>query len=266
MSNYQPPVDELLKYGDCRNQTDWLNYVEELQLEAKHIPELIKMATDETLNYADPESQEVWSPLHAWRALGQLKASEALKPLLEMLDREPDDDWLREDLPTLCGHFGKESLPVLEKFLADASYDVHTRNLITEGLVIVVQQYPETRESVVATLVGELEKFRENDDGLNGFLVCALVDLQATEAIKTIRRAFQADRVDTRIMGDCEDVEVELGLKTRKAIKKQPISHLEDLTSLARKKPNINQSKDKKGFGQPQQNNSRKSQQQKKKK
>lgn len=267
MSDYQPPVAELLKYGDCLNLSDWLNYVEKLQLEAQHIPELIKMATDETLNYGDPESKEVWSPLHAWRALGQLKASEALEPLLEQLDREPDDDWLSGDLPTLCGHFGKESLPSLEKFLADASCnDVHTRIVITECLVAVVQQYPETHESVVATLVRQLEKFRENDPALNGFLVCALVDLQATETIKTIRRAFQADRVDTKVMGNLEDVEVELGLKPQRTIKKQPVTDLEEVTSLLKKITQSNQSKKDKGFGEPQKQKSRKSQKQKKKK
>jgi len=91
---------------------------------------------------------------------------------------------------------GKECTPSLEKFLADPSRDVFARITVADSLKTVAEQYPETRDSTVATLVGELEKFRENDPGLNGFLICALVDLQATETIKTIRRAFQADRVD----------------------------------------------------------------------
>ncbi len=71
ISDYQPPVAELLHYGDCRNHQEWLNYVQKLNLEKKHIPELIKMVTDEELNQADSDSQEVWSPVHAWHALGQ---------------------------------------------------------------------------------------------------------------------------------------------------------------------------------------------------
>ena len=58
-------------------------------LEKKHIPELIKMATDEELNQGDSDSQVVWSPVHAWRALGQLKASEALEHLLGLLYQLP---------------------------------------------------------------------------------------------------------------------------------------------------------------------------------
>jgi len=59
MSEYQPPVAKLLEYGECHFNQDWLNYVEQLQLEEQHIPELIKMAMDENLNHAYPESQEV---------------------------------------------------------------------------------------------------------------------------------------------------------------------------------------------------------------
>ena len=40
------------------------------------------MATDEELNQGDSDSQEFWSPVHAWRALGQLKAVQALEPIL----------------------------------------------------------------------------------------------------------------------------------------------------------------------------------------
>ncbi len=61
ISDYQPPVSKLLNYGNCRNYKEWPNYVQELNLEEKHIPELIKMATDEELNQGDSDSQEVWS-------------------------------------------------------------------------------------------------------------------------------------------------------------------------------------------------------------
>ncbi len=257
MSDYQPPIAKLLEYGECHFNQDWLNYVEELQLEEQHIPELIKMATDENLNHAHPESQEVWSPVHAWRALGQLKALEALEPLLELLDREPDDDWISIDFPHLCPRLGKECTPLLETFLADSSRDVFARITVADTLKTVAEQYPETLESTVATLVGELEKFRENDPGLNGFLIGALVDLQATETIKTIRRAFQADRVDSFVIGDWEDVQVELGLKTRRKIQEQPVSDLEDFTSLLPEQPEMNQTKVNKGFGNTQKKKSR---------
>lgn len=67
-TSYPSPVDKLLTLGDCRNFRDWLNYLE-LGLSAEHINDLIRMATDADLNWADSDSLEVWAPIHAWRAL-----------------------------------------------------------------------------------------------------------------------------------------------------------------------------------------------------
>ncbi|MEL6910528.1 MAG: hypothetical protein AAFY50_06665 [Cyanobacteria bacterium J06648_1] len=63
ISKYQPPIAELLNYGDCRNCKEWRNYVQSLNLEAQHIPELIKMATDDELGQASSDSKEIWSPV-----------------------------------------------------------------------------------------------------------------------------------------------------------------------------------------------------------
>jgi len=81
-TSYQPPVDKLLTYGESNLMTPdkWPDY-QELGIGPEHIPDLIQMATDEELNEADVESREVWAPTHAWRALGQLRAVEAVEPL-----------------------------------------------------------------------------------------------------------------------------------------------------------------------------------------
>ncbi len=58
------------------------------------------MRRHDELSQAGSDSKEVWSPVHAWRALGQLKAVDALKPLLGLLTNR-DDDWISDDFPTL---------------------------------------------------------------------------------------------------------------------------------------------------------------------
>ena len=53
---YLPPVDQLLTYGDClelQRKKKKPDYVTELQLTAEQIPELIRMATDPKLLWAD---------------------------------------------------------------------------------------------------------------------------------------------------------------------------------------------------------------------
>src|SRR5437899_11954279 len=81
---YPPPVDKLLTFGDCRKLAEWPNYLE-LGLGPEHAPDLICMAVDEELNYADSDSVEVWAPVHAWRAPGQLHADAAIEPLLSLV-------------------------------------------------------------------------------------------------------------------------------------------------------------------------------------
>ena len=232
-SDYKPPVSELLAYGDCRNyDEEWPNYVRELNLEEKHIPELIKMATDEELNQGDSsDSQEVWSPVHAWRALGQLKASEALKPLLGLLNNR-DDDWISSDFPILSALIGLEAIPVLKEFLADASNNLFARIDAAESLEAISDKYPETRESNIAAIAGELEKFRDNDPTFNGLLIAKLIDFQAVETINIIERAFRANQVDTFIAGDWEDVQVEFGLITHDDLPVRQFSEKQVLASL----------------------------------
>ena len=73
---YPPPVSDLLTFGDCSRIGAWPDYLA-LGLGPQHVPDLIRMALDEELHLADPDSLDVWSPVHAWRALGQLRAESA---------------------------------------------------------------------------------------------------------------------------------------------------------------------------------------------
>ena len=249
ISDYQPPVAELLSYGDCRNYKEWPNYLQELNLEKKHIPELIEMATDEELNQGDSDSQEVWSPIHAWRALGQLKALEALEPLLGLLNNR-DDDWIHTDFPTLCTLIGLEAIPLLKYFLADSSNNLFARIDAAQSLEAISERYPETRESNIAAIVGELEKFRDNDPTFNGLLISKLMDLQAVETINLIEEAYKANQVDTFINGHWEDVQIWFGIITPDEIPIRQFSEKQKQASLF--SANCQTNKVAKGFGSSQ--------------
>ena len=216
---YSPPVDRLLTYGDCQPGRDWPDYLQ-LGLTSEHVPELIRMATDEDLHFADTESLEVWAPVHAWRALGQLRAEAAIHPLSALLARtaeDLEDDWTPEELPYVFAEIGPAAIPELTAFLTDDRHGVYSRTAAANGLQHIAEQHPAARNEVVAILIRQLEQFDDQEENFNAFLISSLADLKATEALPVIERAFAADAVEEFVMGDWEDVQIDFGLKSERA-------------------------------------------------
>jgi Protein of unknown function (DUF1186) len=211
-TGYSSPVFELLTVGDCRDFREWPNYLD-LGLGSEHVPELIEMATDNELNWADSESLEVWAPVHAWRALGQLRAIEAIEPLLRLFRELEDSDWASDELPEVYGMIGREAIPALARYLDAASHGLWPRVTAAFSLERIAAADPSARDECVTVLSRQLERFKRNNPTLNGLLISYLVDLRAVEAAPLMERAFAADRVDLSILGDWEDAQVSLGLK-----------------------------------------------------
>jgi hypothetical protein len=211
--DYTEPVSKLLTMGDCRGQREWPDYLA-LGLGPEQIPDLIRMAEDDELHWADSESLEVWAPVHAWRALGQLGAEAAVEPLLGLLWRieEVQDDSVGEEIPRVLGRIGPAAVPKVAEFLADPLQGLWARVAAAHALSEVGQRHPDARDACVAVLSGMLDGFADQDPILNGFLISYLVDLKAVEAAPRIEKAFAADRVDISILGDWEDAQIELGL------------------------------------------------------
>jgi hypothetical protein len=212
-SEYAEPVSKLLTMGDCRGQPEWPDYLA-LGLGPEQIPDLIHMVEDEELHWADSESLEVWAPLHAWRALGQLSAEAAVEPLLGLLWRieELEDDWVGEEIPVVLGMIGPAAVPKLAEFLADPLQGLWARVAAAHALAEVGQRHPDARDDCVAVLSGALDGFADHDPSLNALLINYLVDLKAVEAAPQMEKAFAADSVDISVLGDWEDAQIALGL------------------------------------------------------
>lgn len=212
IASYSPPVDKLLTLGDCRNFRGWPNYLE-LGLGPEHIPDLIRMAIDDELNWAASDSLEVWAPVHAWRALGQLHAEAAVEPLMRLLHELEGSDWPGEELPKVYGMIGAAAIPALTAYLADKSHGWHPRAVAAESLEQIGKMHPEVRAECVAALTRQLEQFAEDDPTLNSFVICSLIGLKAVESAPMIERTFTANCVERFVVGDWEDVQVSLGLR-----------------------------------------------------
>lgn len=214
---YEPPVDLLLACGEKDARSDkWPDYLE-LGFTTEHISDLIRMATDKKLFWADSESMEVWAPLHAWRVLGQLKAEAAIEPLLQLF--EWDDDWVSDELPHVFAMIGPAAIPALSTYLEKKhkpADDPFPRIFAIDSLVKIAEEYPETQQECVMIFSNQLEAYASQDETLNAFLISALVDLKALDTLPLIEKAFDARCVDVMVIGDWEDIQVELGLKTER--------------------------------------------------
>lgn len=212
---YTDPVYKLLTYGrfEIRRSNDpWPDYLK-LGFAEQHVPELIRMMTDDDLNNADQNCIEVWAPLHAWRTLGQLGAVEAAKPLVRLFDRLQEDDWLTTELPKVFSMIGSASIPIVAEYLGDHSVDEINRISVPTCLEQIASKHPVCRVECVGVLERQLTSYKTNGPTLNAFLVVSLTNLKATGAIDVIRKAYFSDCVDLTVQGDIEDVEIELGLR-----------------------------------------------------
>lgn len=250
-ANYQPPVSALLTYGSCLDVDKrpasspeenrlheqivasaatgnisldllsslrptiairkWPNYIEELDITSDHVPDLIRMATDDELGEADSDSTEVWAPIHAWRCLGFLRAEAAIDPLLGLLTTEYDD-WLLEEIPWVLGLIGETAIAPAATFLASRGKNDWCRVAASEALVDIALLYPELRERCIDRLASQLADYMHNSETVNGFVVSNLVDLKATAKADLMERAFASDRVDESILGNWAHAQIAMGM------------------------------------------------------
>ena len=219
-----------------RPRVDWPDY-SQYGIGSEDVDELIKLATDPLLHGAPIESNDVWVPLHAWRALGQLGDSRAIEPLINAFDALCDDDWASEELPVVLGMMGARAIAPLADFLKNSSHTEFARMIAADALGKVAECHPSVKEQVIALLTGYLDDPDPRATGLNGSAVNALLDLEARGSIDTLRRLYRSGNVDLFACGDIEDVEIELGLRTERTTARPDFSDVYGFPKPALRKP-----------------------------
>lgn len=228
-SKYSPLLDTLLTLGESDLYDEWKDYGK-LGLTEAHIPELIKMATDNDLFDLVYGEDESFAPSHARRALGQLKAAEAVEPLVSLIFRIHDfeDELLGDDLLDIFPMIGKPAVEPLKKYLADPENHKNSRVRAADCLSSIGLKNHGLKEECTSIIADQLDKCIPNDKYLNGMLVLSLMDLGAADKIDVIRNAFVNEIVDESICGDIEDAEIVFGLRIERATERKSWSRSED--------------------------------------
>jgi HEAT repeat protein len=215
-----------------RPRVDWPDY-SQYGIGSGDVDDLIQLATDPLLHGAPTESNEVWVPLHAWRALGQLGDSRAIEPLINAFDTLCDDDWASEELPVVLGMMGEPAIGPLVDFLGDSSHTEFARMIAAGALGKIAERHPSAKDRVIAILTDYLDNPDSSATGLNGSAVNALIDLEARTSVDTLRRLYRSGNVDLFACGDIEDVEIELGLRTRRSTPRPDLAQVYGISKPA---------------------------------
>ena len=220
VADYADPVCQLLTLGEPHETTpeQWPDYPAQFGFRLEHVPELIRMACGLELHDRHIDDAPAWAPTHAWRVLAQLRAKDAIEPLLTLQNTLRDHDTVREDVPLVLSMIGPAAIPPLVAFIGDQLKDPNgLAPSGIEALKEIAMRHPRYRDECVGILTGLLEQHAEINPTDNGFTISALIDLKALESVDAMRAAFDADSVDISIAGDKEDVEIELGLREKRA-------------------------------------------------
>ncbi len=219
--DYNPPVADLLTIGNAFELADDYDYLAHA-ISVQDLPELHRLALDETLLGLDDGSDAMWAPIHALRTIGQRRDPAGIPTLLAALHNmeEWDDDWSIDEIPQALGLIGAAAIDPLQPLLADRELYFYARIAAAEGLVKIATYHPSARARVVAILAQQLQNFANEEREFNAFMISSLLNLQAVEAAPVMEHAFAADKVDWAIQGDWEEVQIALGLLTERVTPK----------------------------------------------
>ncbi len=218
-TDFSDDVLSLIAIGEANiHVAEWIDYTTFLAEE--HIPELIRIVNDIEIFMPDDEQvyednlPETYAPIHAWRALGQLKAEEAIPALLKLIVQNEDSnlDWVMEEIPEVMALIGSACIPPLGEYLLRSDRLEWASITVAHALADIGVAHPENRAGCVSALETALENYAENLKSVNGFIVSFLMDLKAVESDPVVKRAFDADAVDLTIMGDYEEYQLGVGL------------------------------------------------------
>lgn len=211
--DYAPPLDRLVTLGEPDfGYRAWLDYPARYGVGPEHVPQLIRMLRDPRWDEAAAGSPFVYAVVHAWRALGQLRAEAAVPELLRIIrEADRDDDWVGEDLPAVFEHIGAPAYAPLVAVFSDRRQPEHVRSRAACSLGQIGAAAPQLRSDAVRLLTRALDAYTPESPEMHGYIVNALLQLRAVEAIPSLRRAYEEERVDDLFV-QWREVERELGL------------------------------------------------------
>jgi hypothetical protein len=112
--------------------------------------------------------------LHAWRALSQLKAKDAISALLNVAKQRAESHIVQRDLPVCLGLMGQDALSGVQQLAQDSNLALDTRVIAIEAVGFLAKSNPELRGPCETFLRETLS--RDESVKLNGAAAAALIE------------------------------------------------------------------------------------------
>lgn len=206
---YSPPVDRLLTIGPgtsgkkarfTPDRVAWPNYRQEYQLGQQDVPELIRMLAD--LELDQTVGPAGWARVHAYRALGQLRAGSAAKAMIAALEAAiaRQDARGRAEIPAALEMIGPAVCPDAIHALDNPALDPYIHVALASILATIARTAPDMQEACLHALTTALERGKANDPRLNSGLILSLKLLNATKAESLIQWVYSSGWADNRML------------------------------------------------------------------
>lgn len=202
---------------------DTIDYIKEFKFTQEDIPELLKLAQDMDIlmfDYSDMsnyEGQEFYGVIHAWYALSMLKASQARYMFIHLIENTGDgylDDWILSGFRDLIKPYRQEIYPY---FIETILTERHNQWVRVEYLGVLrdMVQEDEIEMSTIDTLIETILK-TSKDEIVNAVAISTCIKFKFIHHHDLIAQCFAEETVDIDHVGDLEDVEIAMGLKTKR--------------------------------------------------
>lgn len=211
-------LNQLTALGRPSNKD--IDYVVSLGLTQQHWAVLKQIAIDDKELYqADDDDNKFYATIHAGCALFQLDALAATPILITQFYKSDvyDDEWI-DVYMTLIASVGAEALPLIYPAITPYLEQGHefAASRLVEVVGDIAKRDSQTHDEITPVATSLLANYQQQPEFFNTMAMALLVTCQSVDAIELIRHAFAANKVDLSYMGDVEDVEIELGLRTKR--------------------------------------------------
>ena len=97
--------------------------------------------------------------IHAWRALGQLQAVDAIEPIISQLNKWEDNDYAIEEIPLVLVMLGDGIIQPAFKFMMSVENEEFGRVMAMDALTKLAQAAPQTRAQIIDLLLQLQKKY-----------------------------------------------------------------------------------------------------------